>query len=70
MIATLFQLAALLILKQRSEDKIGSPEGDDESLNGNIDRIQTLIKAIDKLCLFLFPLSYILFNGIYLAIML
>ena len=68
-IATLFQLAALLILKQKSEDKIGSSEKDAKNANQNAVKIQALIKRIDRICLLLFPLSYLLFNGIYMAIM-
>ena len=69
-VATVLQLSILLILKQKSEEIIRSLEKDRAATNNTIIEYQERIKRIDKICTILFPFLFILFNGVYWAIML
>ena len=69
-VATIFELTALLILKKKWDEEIGLMEKDGESTKRNIIQFQSLIKKIDKICTILFPLMFFMFNVIYFSIML
>ena len=67
-VATLFQLTALLVLKQKFEEKV-EPSSNKKTKSINIE-YQNLIRKIDKICTFVFPLTFGVLNGIYWAYML
>ena len=69
-VAAIFQLSLLLILKQKSDGKIRSLEKDIEATNKTTIEYQESIKRIDMICLILFPFLFTLFNAIYWAIVL
>ena len=69
-VAAVFQMAILLILKQKSDGKIRSLEKDKDATNKTTIEIQEFIKRIDMICLILFPFLFTLFNAIYWAIVL
>ena len=70
LVAAIFQLSILLVLKQKSDGKIRSLETDLEATNKTIIDYQEFIKRIDTICLILFPFLFTLFNAIYWAIVL
>ena len=69
-VAAVFQMAILLILKQKSDGKVRSLEKDIEATNKKTIEFQKFIKRIDWICLILFPFLFTLFNAIYWAIVL
>ena len=68
-VATVFQMTALLLLKQKAEQKVSSLEAGKKTNIRNSTISHELIKRIDNMCAVLFPLSFIAFNGIYIASM-
>ena len=68
-VATILELTALLILKKKSQEKIGLMEKDGATTKRNQAKFQTLIEKIDKICTICFPLMFLMFNVIYFAIM-
>ena len=68
-VATILELTGLLILKKKSQEKIGLMERDGESTKRNPAKFQSLIEKIDKICTIFFPLMFFMFNVIYFAIM-
>ena len=69
-VATVFQMAILLILKQKSDGKVRALEKDIEATNKTTIEFQEFMKRIDWICLTLFPFLFTLFNAIYWAIVL
>ena len=64
-VATVFELTALLIMKQKSEEKVGLSDIKRSSISDD----QRKIRKIDKIFVVIFPSSFIIFNAIYVAIM-
>ena len=68
-VATVFELTALLILKQNADRKIGQTPKDIETAQRINIESPELIKRIDIICSALFPLSFIIINSIYMSLM-
>ena len=69
-VATVFQLSLLMILKKKFDGKIFSLELGRATSNKAIRENQEQLNRIDNICMKIFPFLFSLFNGIYLAIML
>ena len=69
-VATVFQLSLLMILKKKFDGKIFSLEQGRATPNNAIREYQERLNRIDNICMMIFPFLFLLFNGIYLAIML
>ena len=67
-VATIFELTVLVILKKKSEEKIGIIENNSRIAERNI-KFQGWIQKIDKICIIIFPVLFFMFNVIYFVIM-
>ena len=66
-VATVFQLSLLMILKKKFNGKICLLE---HGRKKAIREYQEWLNRIDNICMMIFPFLFSLFNGIYLAILL
>ena len=69
MVATVIQMSVLLVLKQKAEEKVISMEMAKENTNSYNIKSQRLIKKIDNMSTFLFPLTFMLFNVVYWSVL-